>query len=85
MKTFSVITAMGQYSCSACGQTLAFEPTKVVESSHAIASCLNGHDCGDPECSVYRRNCKLWKVRLRIPLQRIECEALEPPGEDWPH
>lgn len=83
-KTFPVIVQQGLYQCSSCGFALRFEPLRIATAEFAIATCSNWHDCGDPQCTLNRNRCKLANVRLRIPIERIECEADEPPGEDWP-
>jgi len=75
LKTFPVVVAYGQYHCTGCGSALLFEPIGyryMATAEFATAKCAGWPDC------------KLKGVKLRIPLQRIECEVIEPPGEDWP-
>lgn len=71
-----VIIQRGSYQCGACGSALRFEPCDIAKASYAIGACLMGHDCGDPACKVKERNCPMWKVRLKIPLERLKCEVL---------
>jgi hypothetical protein len=73
-----VITQYGLYQCAACGQALQFEPCKIITlDEFAIGACQNGHDCWQTEHMA--SNCRMWNVRLKIPLTRLSCEIIEEP------
>jgi hypothetical protein len=67
-----IIIQHGTYQCAACGSMLQFEPCKITEVSSAIGFCAQGHDCYDPEHMA--SNCSMWRVRLKIPLKRLQCD-----------
>lgn len=69
-----VIVQYGAYQCAACGSMLKFEPCDITKVEFAIGSCLQGHECYDPEHMA--SNCRMWKVRLKIPVQRLQCEIV---------
>jgi hypothetical protein len=72
--TADVIVQRGNYQCGACGKALYFEPCNVVDTQYAIGYCANGQECYDPQHTA--SNCRMWKVRLRVPLERLKCEVL---------
>ncbi len=77
--TAPVLVQHGAYHCSSCGNMLQFEPLSQGEMANArfaVGACMNGHDCGDPECELNASTCRLWKVRLKVPLERIYCEIV---------
>lgn len=71
-----VVIQYGCYHCGECGQALKFDPVDMRDdTSFAIGHCTNGHECYDHE--HLKRNCKRYDIRLRIPVQTIECEVVK--------
>lgn len=69
-----VLAQFGVYHCETCGSALLFEPFDFKTGSVAIGSCGSGHDCGDPKCKLMASNCPMWKVRLKIPFNRLHVD-----------
>jgi hypothetical protein len=70
----SVIVQYGTYQCSVCGSALQFEPCDITKASFAVGFCTRGHECYNEEHMA--SNCRMWKVRLKIPIDRIGCDIL---------
>lgn len=79
--TADVIVQRGGYQCGACGSILKFEPCKIAAAEYAVGWCTNWHepDCGYPHCTLHENNCRMAKVRLKIPIERIACEIVPEP------
>jgi hypothetical protein len=67
-----ILVQHGLYQCATCGNVLTMEPCDITKIEFAIGSCMMGGSCTCERCIP--RRCPQWGVRIKIPIDRIECE-----------
>ncbi len=72
-----VLAQAGCYHCGECGDRLSFDPIKVSEiDSTAIGACINDDRFSNITGELLRKGCPRAGVRMRVPVQIIECEVI---------
>lgn len=73
-----VLVQAGIYQCGECADRLLFEPVKLSESSTiGIGYCPNGDAYSNITGELLRKGCSRYNVRLKVPIQVIECEVAD--------